>query len=121
MRDNLSQLLDHFQGATPSFGFATGQQTVDGGANDPNYYYLQAAYDAEWFAIGKTAIGIDYFNGKDYNSSGSKSTITGLGVVQHFDNADIEAYLAYQVHSFEEVGINYQDVSTVVLGARWNF
>lgn len=101
-----------------SFAAAAGKQddTIDA-----SYYYLQAAYDADFFSVGKTSFGIDYFSGEDFNSVGSESEIVGVAVTQNFDKQDVEAYLAYQIHSFDEVGTDYEDVSTVVAGARWRF
>ena len=97
-----------------SFSVASGKANT---TNDENYYYLQAAYDADFFSVGKTALGVDYFSGEDYNSAGSKSEIVGIGAVQYFDKQNVEAYLTYQMHSFDEVATNYKDVSTFALGA----
>ncbi|MFC3614830.1 porin [Lutimaribacter marinistellae] len=91
------------------------------GATDPSYWYVQAAYDANFLAVGTTSFGIDYYSGKDYNSVGSDSEAWGVGVLQEFEDANVEAYLTYRNHSFDEVATNYQDVSSWLLGARWKF
>lgn len=101
-----------------SFSVASGKAN---NATDSSYYYLQAAYDTDLFAFGSTAFGVDYYSGEDFNSAGSEGEIIGFGVVQNFDDQNLEAYLAYQVHSFSEVGVDYQDVSVIALGARLKF
>ncbi len=105
-----------------SFTAAAGRRDNDAaGASDPEYYYLKVAYEADWFAFGKTGIGVHYYDGEDFNEDGSDSEVWGIGAVQRIDAWNVDAYLTYQQHSFDGDTESYQDVDTVMLGARWKF
>lgn len=110
-------------GLSVSAGY--GSQTDDrAGRTDPNWYYAQVAYDKDFFGIGTTSFGIDYYEGSDFNSEGSTSKAMGVGVLQKYKiggNLDAEAYLTYRVHEFDEVATNYQDVNSVLVGTRIRF
>lgn len=86
-----------------------------------SYGYGKLGYKANWFSIGTTAVAIDYYSGQDVTSVGSKSNSVGVGVVQSFDNANIDAYLGYREYSLTETAASYRDASSVLFGARWKF
>lgn len=90
-------------------------------ANDCSYVYAKLGYQGDWFAVGKTALSIDYYDGSDTTVLGSSSQTIGFGAVQKFDKQRIEAYLGYREYSLSEPGVTYQDASSVLLGARWKF
>ncbi|MCL6283135.1 porin [Ruegeria sp. 2012CJ41-6] len=107
-----------------SFTVAAGTRDVDSDADtDPNYYYAKLAYETEdWLPnVGKTGIGVHYWDGSDFNADGSDSSVWGLGVVQRIDSYNVDTYLTYQNYAYEDSTDDYDDLSTVVLGARWKF
>ncbi len=95
---------------------ASGKRTSAG-----NYGYGKLGYQGNWFGIGKTALSIDYYRGNDRTSAGSKSTSYGIGAVQQFDNAPVEAYLGYRTYELTETAASYLDASSILFGARWKF
>jgi len=95
---------------------ATGKRTSAG-----SYGYGKLGYQAQWFGVGKTAFSIDYYRGSDRTSAGSKSTSYGIGAVQKFDKARVEAYLGYRTYELSETAQSYLDASSVLFGARWKF
>lgn len=85
------------------------------------YVYGKLGYLADWFAVGKTALSVDYYAGDDLVSAGSDTASLGIGAVQTFDQARIEAYLGYREYELSEIGTAYRDASSVLFGARWRF
>jgi hypothetical protein len=86
-----------------------------------SYAYGKLGYKANWLSVGSTAVAIDYYSGKDTASVGSNSDSFGLGVVQSFDTAKVDAYLGYREYSLTETAATYRDASSVLFGARWGF
>lgn len=85
------------------------------------YAYGKLGYKANWFSVGSTALAVDYYSGQGKTSVGSKSDSVGIGVVQSFDKARVEAYLGYREYSLTETATSYRDASSVLFGARWTF
>lgn len=86
-----------------------------------NYYYGKLGYQRDWLDVGKTALSIDYYRGQDRSSIGAKSTSYGLGVVQSFDDARIEAYLGLRHYELTETSASYLDATSTIFGMRWKF
>lgn len=105
-----------------SFSIAAGSRSDDQtGSVDPSYFYGLIGYDLDALAWGKTGFGIDYYEGKDFNSTGSKTKAWGVAIVQQIDSINTQAYLKYRTHDFNETTASYQKNDTWVLGARWQF
>lgn len=105
-------------------GFAVGLGSQDDsrdGQSDPSWYYVQATYDAEFLEIGTTSFGVDYYEGEDFDSDGSESQAWGIGVLQEIDDYNVQVYLTYREHSFEDDVEDYQDITSFLFGARWQF
>lgn len=86
-----------------------------------NYIYGKLGYIANWFAAGSTAVAVDYYDGDDMTVAGSQSQTVGIGIVQSFDAANVEAYLGWRNYSLSEPATAYRDASSVLVGARWRF
>ncbi len=105
-----------------SFAVAIGERDVDDDASaDPSFYYLKIGYEGDWFNFGKTGVGLHYWDGSDFNADGSDSEVWGIGVVQKIDQYNMEAYFSYQDYAYDDSSDEFDDLSTVVLGARWRF
>jgi hypothetical protein len=97
-------------------------QVAAGNQQGAGYYgYGKLGYKKKWFSAGMTAISIDIYNGSDMISPGSQSKTIGLGLVQSFDDANIDAYLGYRRYDLSETATLYRDASSLMLGARWKF
>jgi hypothetical protein len=100
------------------FNFTSAAGKRDG---DGKYWYNKIGYIGDWLSVGTTAISVDYYDGKDFNTDGSSSTSFGVGAVQKFDNANVEAYLGYRKYELSQIGMDYRDASSILAGARWKF
>ncbi|MBY5935043.1 porin [Tateyamaria omphalii] len=102
------------------FTVATGDRDDDAGS-DPRYYYAKVSYEADWLAMGKTGFGLHYWDGSDFNVDGSDSDVWGIGVVQEVSRLNTDLYLTYQEYDYSDGTGDFQDNSTIVLGALWTF
>ncbi len=105
-----------------SFTAALGTRDDTGeGASDPDYWYTKLAYETEdWVSWGKTGIGIDYFDGSDFENEGSNTKSWGIALVQRIDSINTDAYLKYRNHDFDDM-VDFDKNEAWVLGARWRF
>ncbi|MDF1716445.1 MAG: porin [Antarcticimicrobium sp.] len=87
-----------------------------------NYAYVKLGYKADLFAIGSTAVSLDFYSGDDLVTPGSESESYGLAVVQNIDRLNMETYLGYREYSYEDTSATaYNDLTAVIFGARWKF
>jgi porin-like protein len=86
-----------------------------------NYGYAKLGYIGNWLAAGSTALAIDYYDGSDLTSPGSKSRSIGIGATQKLDAYNTEIYLGLRNYELSEVGVAYADIESVLFGARWKF
>jgi len=87
-----------------------------------NYGYVKLGYKADLFAIGSTAVSVDYYTGDDLVTTGSESESYGVALVQDIDKANLETYLGYREYSYEDTSAtSYNDLNAVIFGARWKF
>jgi hypothetical protein len=97
---------------------ATGQQMSDEG----QYFYAKVGWGGDVVRFGKTAVSADYYGGSDFSVSGSESTSWGVQAVQQFAEQGMETYLGYREYAYGDVaGADFQDIGTVLFGARWKF
>ena len=97
---------------------ATGKQMSDGGS----YLYAKVGWRGDLIAAGETAVSADIYNGSDFGVLGSESSSWGLQAVQQFSDLGLEAYLGYREYSYDHVsGSDFQDVDSILVGARWKF
>ncbi len=90
------------------------------GASDPGYWYAKVAYEDDWVSWGKTGIGVDYFDGSDFDTEGSSTKSWGIAVVQRIDSINTDAYLKYRSHDFDGT-VDFDKNEAWALGARWRF
>ncbi|NOC82775.1 MULTISPECIES: porin [Ruegeria] len=103
------------------FTIAGGTRDDDqAGATDPNYWYGKISYEGNWVSWGKTGVGIDYYDGSDFQSNGSDTKAWGIAVVQKVEPINTDVYLKYRNHDFDD-GSSFDNNEAWVLGARWKF
>ncbi|PCJ07536.1 MAG: porin [Rhodobacteraceae bacterium] len=97
--------------------------SMAGGSRDGggDYFYGKLGYKGDWFAFGQTALAVDIYDGSNFSTSGSSTRVYGIGAVQTIDSLNMEAYLGLRSYEFSEVATSYQDVDSVLFGARWKF
>ena len=103
-----------------SFTAAAGTRDNVSGQSDPSFWYTKIAYESDWVSWGKTGVGIDYYDGSDFNTDGSSTESWGIAVVQRIDSINTDAYLKYRNHDFDD-GTSFDKNEAWVLGARWKF
>jgi hypothetical protein len=97
---------------------ATGQQMSD----ESQYLYAKVGWSGDVVQFGKTAVSADYYGGSDFSVSSSESSSWGVQAVQQFAEQGLEAYLGYREYAYDDVaGADFQDIGTVLFGARWKF
>jgi hypothetical protein len=97
---------------------AAGDQRSDEG----QYFYTKLGWSGDLIAYGSTALSVDYYDGADFEVAGSSSTSWGVQAVQSFDDLGLEGYLGYRVFELDGIaGSDFQDMSAILIGARWRF
>lgn len=97
--------------------FTAGERNTAG-----DYYSAKLGYIFNAFAFGNTAISADFYSGSDSVTDGDSSELYGIGITQDFDSANIEAYFGYRNYSYSDnSATSYQDASSIIFGARWQF
>lgn len=94
-------------------------KNADTGAD---YVYVKGGWNASFVDIGETKLIFEGFIGNDYLTSGAKSEMWGIALIQNIDAADVEAYLGYRAFGYDDDSTNdYQDANAIQFGARWRF
>ena len=104
--------------------FSTGQEQ-DGGYNnnggadafDKQFWYVQGGINQNFFGMGNTSLYGEYGD-YDYDGGSDNVVMWGLGLVQHFDSAATELFLAYRNWEEDTSG---DTVNQVMAGARIKF
>ncbi|MEP2530684.1 porin [Shimia sp.] len=93
--------------------------SVDGGGD---YFYAKAGIIRKWFGVGTTAVAVDYFQSNGF-IAGEEGDAVGFGVVQKFDDQNIEAYFGYRDYDLTDTtgAVSYRGANHYMLGARFKF
>lgn len=96
---------------------ATGANQIGAGA----YVYVKLGLQRELFAMGRTAVSLEYYDGNDLGGTGSNSEAFGLGVSQQIHALDIEIVGAVRRYDASQSSTQFQPIDVAMLGARWRF
>jgi hypothetical protein len=116
--DRLSGSVSALHTSGVSVTLAAGAQYGDG---DGRYGYGKLGYELGYFAFGKTAFSIDYYDGSDIAARRSDSSSLGLAVVQSVDAANLELWLTYRTYDYDDDISDYQSGQAIFGGARFRF
>lgn len=102
-----------------SLTLAAGQEDSD----DPTAYYgyVKLGYQREFFSVGKTAFSVDYYSGDDIATASSESSSFGLAAVQKFDAYNLDLWLLWRNHSYDDALADYEDGQAFFGGAIFRF
>ena len=65
---------------------------------------------------------MSYYSGADFITDGADTTTWGLGAVQSFDDLSLDVYAALLQFAYDDdTGVDYEDASGLLVGARWFF
>ncbi|MDK3074670.1 porin [Sedimentitalea sp. JM2-8] len=115
-RDDTTGALSILLPSGLNFSFAAGSRNTGG-----DYAYGKIGFIGDWFSVGTTAFSIDYYDGSDFTVTGASANSFGAGLVQQFDAARVQAYLAYRTYEYADATATYLDASSIFFGARWDF
>lgn len=88
----------------------------------PNYYWVRAGWQTDGLAVGTTSLSLDYYDGSDFLSDGSKTENYGIYAVQDFDDLSLNLYAGWRRFSYSDrTGVSYEDADGVLIGARLYF
>ncbi len=102
--------------------FAGGIQEFDtGNNNDTDYWYSKLGYKAGLFPVGITALSLDYGQWNEFKQNGNEAESIGLAFVQDISEWGTEFYIAYRLYSLDAEGADFDDINSVMSGARIKF
>ena len=87
------------------------------GATDRQFWHLEGGINQNFFGPGNTSIYGEY--GEYENTTADDAVMWGVGIVQNFDSAATELYLAYR--NWEDSDIGDGDVQQIIGGMRIKF
>ena len=101
-------------------GVGTAANTVN--APDTEYWHISAGINRDFTGYGNTSIFGEYGE-YDYDVAGVDAVnMWGIGIVQHFDKAATELYIAYREwDADEDVTTHDGDVRQLMAGMRIKF
>jgi len=90
--------------------------------NGPSYYWARAGWQTDGLSVGTTSLSIDYYNGTDFLSDGSRTENWGIYAVQDIDSLSLNLYAGWRTFAYSDtLGSGYQDATGVLAGVRWSF
>ena len=99
--------------------------TVAGGSRfdqgSGRYGYVKLGYILDCFAIGSTALSVDYYGGTGFNTGGSRSTSVGLAAVQRIEKANVDLWLLWRVYDYDGPAAGYEPGNALLGGVRYSF
>jgi hypothetical protein len=100
--------------------------TLAGGREDTRgpdgyYGYAKLGYERQFFDIGSTAFSIDYYRGVDIATADSDGDSVGLAVVQNVVDWNLQLWLLWRTHHFDDATTEYQDSQALFGGAIFRF
>ena len=99
-----------------------GTRNINDAPNTPHYYYTKLGLLQKHFQCGSTAISIDHYHGKEFNSKKSHSRANTLGIVQKVDNMNADFYFNTSLHKFnDQTDVKYNNILSAIIGARIYF
>ncbi len=106
--------------------FAAGTE-LDGGVNtlaadtsDRQFWHVEGGISQNFFGVGNTSLYGEYGDYDDGNAVSTGDTVMwGLGIVQNFNSASTELYVAYR--NWEDDNIVDGDVQQILAGMRIKF
>ncbi|TCL08263.1 hypothetical protein BXY66_0298 [Shimia isoporae] len=100
----------------------SGTVTIGNQSNSGDYIFAKVGWQQSWFSFGKTYLSVDAFKSQDMVSDGDDGLAIGLAAVQKIDDANMEVYVGYHTHSYDDTtGKVYNDLDAYMFGARWKF
>ena len=89
---------------------------------DTSFGYVKLGYQTNnMTSLGTSAFSVDYSNNDDVLEAGDDSTSYGLQFVQRLDAVGTDLYVGYRRYELDRPGANFNDIDTLLVGARVRF
>jgi len=89
---------------------------------DTSFGYVKLGYQTNNLtSLGTSAFSVDYSNNDDVLEAGDDSTSYGLQFVQRLDAVGTDLYVGYRRYELDRPGANFNDIDTLLVGARVRF
>jgi hypothetical protein len=102
-----------------NLSFAAGE--LDTGSRTADYWWTKAGLRRDLFAIGDTAVSVDYYSGRDMTVAGADSESVGLALVQTIDSVNTELWLSWRLYDYDDPTADFEDGHAVFGGFRFRF
>lgn len=108
-----------------SLTLAGGNRENNGGGaltSDTSFAYVKAGYQTnDLTSLGKSAFSVDYSQNEDSFANGDEATSYGLQFVQQLNGVGTDLYIGYRKYEYEAPGASFNDIDTLLVGARVRF
>ncbi len=109
-----------FSGGKELDGGIAGSDGGSGALVDSQFWHVEGGINQNFFGPGKTSIYGEYAEFNTDVAGDADLTLWGMGIVQHFDAAATELYVAYRVWEDDDAAGD-GDVQQVTAGMRIKF
>jgi hypothetical protein len=93
--------------------------------NEQHYFYMKVGVVQDLFAIGSTAVSIDWYNNGNWAAKGAETETFGLSIVQDVDAANLQVYgMVRGFDAYNNLDIedeNFLKSEAFAAGIRWTF
>ncbi len=97
------------------------QDLKEDNRNDPTFWYAKLGYKAALISPGTTALSIDYAMNYDLLMDNDEAQTMSLAFVQSVKDWGTDFYIAYRLHSLDRDNTDFDNINTVMGGARVKF
>jgi hypothetical protein len=85
------------------------------------FTYLKLGYQRSWWALGKTALSIDYQQTRDLMQRDDRASAAGFQLVQHLERWNSDLFLNARTHDLHRTDARFDDIRMIMAGARVRF
>ena len=100
---------------------AAGTRDPKGRSDDPWFVYGKLGYTFSSLEFGATSVAIDFTRAEEVQADGDEFMSYGAFLVQNFDRIGTEFYIGARFHELDRPGADFDDIITVLSGARVKF
>ncbi len=97
------------------------REMIASNREEPLFYYAKLGYKADFFAIGTTALALDYGRFNDIAQNDDEADTFSLLAVQNLTKLGTELYIGYRLYRLERPGSDFDEINAVLTGARIKF
>jgi len=91
------------------------------GRDDATFWYTKLGYRVGACSLGTTSFSIDYGENKDLIENNDTAKTWAFAAVQDIESWGTELYIAYRNYQLDSDGTSYEDVNSILGGARVKF